>query len=327
MALIPCNVCGHGVSTSALKCPKCGAPPPSLTTSNPTDSMSSATTKVAAGSDRPIVVNDALMKLRKDPAVAAVMSFFVCGLGQFYNNDIWKGVTMIAPLAICGLTLSVGWHPQSALFALFAPSTGPFAPFMVVVELATRVVILLSISIFLGLGLILSGILWSFVAGSYLVLSHPELTTPPPSGSEQNIGVWLGILALLIVAAVWMWSVSDAYVVADEINTKAGLPNPRNRAEVAAVLSFLWCGAGQIYNHELPKGFTMSGAMSICLVSMPMWFLGSLMQSAASLPNSTSPSGLWLQVVAVIALVAAVLLWLWGIIDAWQSAANRLKNG
>ncbi len=84
------------------------------------------------------------------------------------------------------------------------------------------------------------------------------------------------MLAMLIVAAVWMWSVSDAYVVASETNTKAGLPNPTNRAEVALVLSLLWCGAGQIYNRELVKGFTMSGAMSICVVSMPMWFLGSL---------------------------------------------------
>jgi membrane protease YdiL (CAAX protease family) len=52
--------------------------------------------------------------------------------------------------------------------------------------------------IFLGLGLILSGILWSIVAGSYMVLSHPELTTPPPSGSEVNYGPMLGMLALLI---------------------------------------------------------------------------------------------------------------------------------
>jgi TM2 domain-containing membrane protein YozV len=252
------------------------------------------------------------------------MSFFLCGLDQFYNNDIWKGVVMMAPLGICGLAASLEWHRESALIALFVPSSGSFVPFMLVTEFITRGVILLSISIFFSLGLLLSWVLWSIIGGSYIVLTHPEMTTPtPPPGSELNIEVWLGVLALLIVAAVWMWSVNDAYVVAQETNTAAGLTSPRNKAEVAVVLSLLWCGAGQIYNREFVKGFTMSGAMSLCLVSMPMWLLGSFLQSMASLPDSKTPSGLWLQVVGVIALVAAIALWLWGIVDAWGSATNH----
>ena len=325
MALIPCNVCGHGVSTSALKCPKCGAPPPSLTTSNPTDSTSAAITKVADGSqgDGPIVANDALLRLRKDPGVAAVMSFFFCGLGQFYNNDIEKGVVMMAPLAICGLAATLIWHPQSRLIALFFPSTGPFVPFMIAVECVTRGVILLSISLFLSLGLLLSWVVWSIVGAFYIAVKYPHLTMPPPSMSEPSYGVGFGIVALLIVAGIWIWSVNDAYTTAQEANKNAGLANPDKRARVAVALSLLWCGAGQIYNHEITKGLTMTGAMSFCLASMSMWFLGSFLQTLSSSPGSTAPSGLWLQVVGVIALVGAIATWLWGIVDAWRSAPGH----
>lgn len=31
----------------------------------------------------------------KNPGVAAVLSFFVCGLGQIYNGQILKGIIMI----------------------------------------------------------------------------------------------------------------------------------------------------------------------------------------------------------------------------------------
>ena len=314
MALVSCKVCGHGVSTTALKCPKCGAPPPNLAPSNPEDLTSAG---------RPIVSNDALMKLRKDPGAAAVMSFFFCGLGQFYNNDIEKGVVMMAPLAICGLAATLGWHPQSTLIALFFPSTGPFVPFMIVVECVTRGVILLSISLFLSLGLLLSWVVWSIVGAFYIALRYPNLPTPPPSMSQPSYGVGLAIVALLIVAGIWIWSVNDAYTVAQEANTNAGLANPDKKARVALALSVLWCGAGQIYNREIAKGFTMTGAMSFCLVSMSMWFLGSFLQTLSSSPGSTAPSGLWLQVVGVIAVIGAIAIWLWGIVDAWRSGTSH----
>ena len=31
----------------------------------------------------------------KNPGVAAVLSFFICGLGQIYNGQILKGIIMI----------------------------------------------------------------------------------------------------------------------------------------------------------------------------------------------------------------------------------------
>ena len=36
----------------------------------------------------------------KNPGVAAVLSFFICGLGQIYNGQIFKGLIMIVCYAI-----------------------------------------------------------------------------------------------------------------------------------------------------------------------------------------------------------------------------------
>ena len=36
----------------------------------------------------------------KNPGVAAVLSFFFCGLGQIYNGQIMKGVIMLCAYAI-----------------------------------------------------------------------------------------------------------------------------------------------------------------------------------------------------------------------------------
>jgi len=41
-----------------------------------------------------------MMRPEKSPGVAAVLSFFICGLGQIYNGQIFKGVLMIIVYAI-----------------------------------------------------------------------------------------------------------------------------------------------------------------------------------------------------------------------------------
>ena len=47
----------------------------------------------------------------KNPGVAAVLSFFITGLGQIYNGQIVKGLLCVLAVGICGaLTLVVvGW--------------------------------------------------------------------------------------------------------------------------------------------------------------------------------------------------------------------------
>jgi len=47
----------------------------------------------------------------KNPGLAAVLSFFICGLGQIYNGQIFKGIVFIISYAISwALTfVLVGW--------------------------------------------------------------------------------------------------------------------------------------------------------------------------------------------------------------------------
>ena len=59
-----------------------------------------------------------MVKSHKDPGVAAVLSFFYCGLGQIYNGEIGKGVlllvvyfvSLVAILVVVGLiTTPILW--------------------------------------------------------------------------------------------------------------------------------------------------------------------------------------------------------------------------
>jgi len=43
----------------------------------------------------------------KNPGVAAVLSFFFCGLGQIYNGQILKGIVMLVAYAVSALLMYV----------------------------------------------------------------------------------------------------------------------------------------------------------------------------------------------------------------------------
>lgn len=70
--------------------------------------------------------------------------------------------------------------------------------------------------------------------------------------------------------------------------------NPAKSPGVAAVLSFFWCGLGQIYNGQIGKGILM---MIFYLISCLLIFL-------------------------FIGLLTTPILWIWGMVDAY-STANR----
>jgi TM2 domain-containing membrane protein YozV/RNA polymerase subunit RPABC4/transcription elongation factor Spt4 len=78
---------------------------------------------------------------------------------------------------------------------------------------------------------------------------------------------------------------------------------PTKSPGVAAVLSFFWCGLGQIYNGEIGKGVLMLGAYVIS----------------------------WLLMFVLIGLVTTPILWIWGMVDAYRTAerfnlAGRLES-
>jgi TM2 domain-containing membrane protein YozV len=46
----------------------------------------------------------------KNPPVAMILSFFIPGVGQFYNGDMKKGAVMLGAAVVFGaLTAGLGW--------------------------------------------------------------------------------------------------------------------------------------------------------------------------------------------------------------------------
>ncbi|MGO9453821.1 MAG: zinc-ribbon domain-containing protein [Candidatus Binataceae bacterium] len=61
---------------------------------------------------------------------------------------------------------------------------------------------------------------------------------------------------------------------------------------LAAVLSFLWCGLGQIYNGQIGKGIVMMVAYAISVFMIHF----------------------------LIGLLTTPVLWIWGLVDAYRTA-------
>ena len=81
-----CSVCGtEAAGESDTFCRKCGAPLSGLN-----------------GAPHPALLADA-----KSPGLAAVLSFFWCGLGQIYNGQIFKGVVMLVIYAISAFLIHI----------------------------------------------------------------------------------------------------------------------------------------------------------------------------------------------------------------------------
>jgi TM2 domain-containing membrane protein YozV len=79
MPLIKCPECKKDISDKADSCPFCG-----------------------------YSVEGATPRTKKNPGVAAVLSFFFAGLGQIYNGEIGKGIGFIIAYFFCILSLFIG---------------------------------------------------------------------------------------------------------------------------------------------------------------------------------------------------------------------------
>jgi TM2 domain-containing membrane protein YozV len=70
-------------------------------------------------------------------------------------------------------------------------------------------------------------------------------------------------------------------------------------AGLAAVLSFFWCGLGQIYNGQIGKGLLFGFLYFVSLIL----------------------------IFAVIGILTTPLLWIWGMIDAYQTSERLNREG
>ena len=89
-----------------------------------------------------------------------------------------------------------------------------------------------------------------------------------------------------------------------QLPTQAGPTTPQvivvksgKSAGLAAVLSFFWCGLGQIYNGQIGKGVAM---LVVYVISIALAFV-------------------------LIGLVTTPILWIWGMVDAYRTA-ERLNR-
>lgn len=89
-----------------------------------------------------------------------------------------------------------------------------------------------------------------------------------------------------------------------------------HKPSVAWLLSFLWTGAGQIYNGQLVKGICM--LIGGLVISIPMFWVKSMWNSISSVCGTQE------YLLMTFLVLAHTALWVWSQIDAYGTAK---KNG
>jgi len=137
------------------------------------------------------------------------------------------------------------------------------------------------------------------------------------------VGVWFVPLGLL-----WGFGIVDAYRIGKTI-AKTHMCVERDPA-IAGLLSFIWCGVGQVYNQQMSKGPILLVHVSSRRLSCPIaafaGMLASLGFAAYSTPTSSALAG---AVSVIVTFSSAVLslvvlgLWVFGIIDGYRVATRK----
>ena len=89
---------------------------------------------------------------------------------------------------------------------------------------------------------------------------------------------------------------------------------------LAAVLSFFWCGLGQLYTGQIGTGITlMLGYPVLMLFGFALTFGGCLSAATANTqPEQSSAGGVLL--LGLLFLLAALALWIFGMVNAYRTA-------
>jgi hypothetical protein len=90
-------------------------------------------------------------------------------------------------------------------------------------------------------------------------------------------------------------------------------------AGLAAILSFFWCGLGQIYAGQVLKGILLMIMYPVCIwAGVALTFFGALAAGASNSPSGTSAGG-GLVAVGGVFLLIGVSLWIFGMVNAHRS--------
>ena len=117
-------------------------------------------------------------------------------------------------------------------------------------------------------------------------------------------------------------------VSARRADAPAVLPRPQvivvqggiKNSGLAAVLSFFWCGLGQVYTGQIGTGIAlMLGYPVMLLFGFAFTFGGCLSAATASTePEKNSAGGAFL--VGLLFLLIALVLWIFGMVNAYHTA-------
>ncbi len=89
---------------------------------------------------------------------------------------------------------------------------------------------------------------------------------------------------------------------------------------LAVVLSFFWCGLGQLYNGQIPKGLLMMLCYPpLMWFGITMTFFGAIAAGGAS-TSSDQAAGGGVVILGLISLGAASALWFFGLFNAYRTA-------
>ncbi|HUY28581.1 MAG TPA: hypothetical protein VMV27_14315 [Candidatus Binataceae bacterium] len=94
---------------------------------------------------------------------------------------------------------------------------------------------------------------------------------------------------------------------------------------LAALLSFFWCGLGQIYNGQFLKGMAMMFLYPPLLwFGLVSTFTGALLAGGAATEADAAAGG-GAAILGMLTLGAAIILWIFGVVNAYRTA-DRLNH-
>lgn len=94
MALMYCRECGKQVSSEAPACPHCGVPQP-VYRAAPQSGFPQPLQQQYPAELQPQPVYMVHPAPRHDPTVAALLSFFMPGVGQMYKGEVGVGIAFL----------------------------------------------------------------------------------------------------------------------------------------------------------------------------------------------------------------------------------------